>query len=171
MCEEFGAGFGGQPSHELSDAAAKRSPESESSAETPPFRAHWESRFNPNGNRSSCGNRAEPEQDCHHPEARRQSDQPLFCEPARKLHGNARIQGEWSVLESRDIWGKAASPVAHLHQISQAWAFINRGMQNSYTRPTDRPTPSTLQVVIEVVAGIPARRHVQQAHGTNDPAT
>ena len=43
MCEEFGAGFGGQPSHELSDAAAKRIPETESSAETPHFRAHWES--------------------------------------------------------------------------------------------------------------------------------
>src|SRR6476620_603957 len=53
MCEEFGAGFGGQPSHELSDAAAKRIPETESSAETSHFRAHWESRFNPNGNRSS----------------------------------------------------------------------------------------------------------------------
>ena len=26
MCEEFGAGFGGQPSHELSDAVAKRIP-------------------------------------------------------------------------------------------------------------------------------------------------
>jgi hypothetical protein len=57
MCEEFGAGFGGQPSHELSDAAAKRIPETESSAETPHFRAHWESRFNPNGNRSSVKNR------------------------------------------------------------------------------------------------------------------
>jgi len=54
MCEEFGAGFGGQPSHELSDAAAKRIPETESSAETPHFRAHWESRFNPNGNRSKA---------------------------------------------------------------------------------------------------------------------
>ena len=52
MSEEFGAGFGGQPSHELSDAAAKRIPETKSSAKTPPFRAHWESQFNPNGNRS-----------------------------------------------------------------------------------------------------------------------
>jgi hypothetical protein len=52
MCEEFGAGFGGQPSHELTDAAAKRIPETESTAKTPPFRTPWESRFNPNGNRS-----------------------------------------------------------------------------------------------------------------------
>ena len=29
MCEEFGTGFGGQPSHELSDAAAKRIPETD----------------------------------------------------------------------------------------------------------------------------------------------
>jgi hypothetical protein len=45
--------FGGQPSHELTDAAAKRIPETESTAKTPPFRTPWESRFNPNGNRSS----------------------------------------------------------------------------------------------------------------------
>jgi hypothetical protein len=44
--------FGGQPSHELTDAAAKRIPETESTAKTPPFRTPWESRFNPNGNRS-----------------------------------------------------------------------------------------------------------------------
>jgi hypothetical protein len=30
MSEEVAAGFGGQPSHELSDAAAKRIPETES---------------------------------------------------------------------------------------------------------------------------------------------
>ena len=30
--------FGGQPSHELTDAAAKRIPETESPAKTPPFR-------------------------------------------------------------------------------------------------------------------------------------
>jgi hypothetical protein len=53
MSEEVGAGFGGQPSHELSDAAAKRIPETESPAETPPVRPPWEPRFNPNGNRSS----------------------------------------------------------------------------------------------------------------------
>src|SRR6476469_3827772 len=46
--------FGGQPSHELTDAAAKRIPETESTAKTPPFRTPWESRFNPNGNRSSA---------------------------------------------------------------------------------------------------------------------
>ena len=45
--------FGGQSSHELSDAAAKRIPETELTARTPPFRTPWESRFNPNGNRSS----------------------------------------------------------------------------------------------------------------------
>jgi hypothetical protein len=45
--------FGGQPSHELTDAAAKRIPETESTAKTPPFRTPWESRFNPNGNRSN----------------------------------------------------------------------------------------------------------------------
>jgi hypothetical protein len=44
--------FGGQPSHELTDAAAKRIPGTESTAKTPPFRTPWESRFNPNGNRS-----------------------------------------------------------------------------------------------------------------------
>jgi hypothetical protein len=44
--------FGGQPSHELTDAAAKRIPETESPAKTPPFRTPWKSRFNPNGNRS-----------------------------------------------------------------------------------------------------------------------
>jgi hypothetical protein len=44
--------FGGQPSHELTDAAAKRIPETESTAKTPPFRTPWESRFNPNGNRN-----------------------------------------------------------------------------------------------------------------------
>jgi hypothetical protein len=46
--------FGGQPSHELTYAAAKRIPETESTAKTPPFRTPWESRFNPNGNRSSA---------------------------------------------------------------------------------------------------------------------
>jgi hypothetical protein len=45
--------FGGQPSHELTDAAAKRIPETESPAKTPPFRTPWKSRFNPNGNRSN----------------------------------------------------------------------------------------------------------------------
>jgi hypothetical protein len=54
VSEEVGAGFGGQPSHELSDAAAKRIPETESPVETPPFGTPWESRFNPNGNRSSA---------------------------------------------------------------------------------------------------------------------
>jgi quercetin dioxygenase-like cupin family protein len=44
--------FGGKPSHELTDAAAKRIPETESPANTPPFRTPWKSRFNPNGNRS-----------------------------------------------------------------------------------------------------------------------
>ena len=46
--------FGGQPSHELTDAAAKRIPETESPAKTPPFRTPWKSRFNPNGNRSNA---------------------------------------------------------------------------------------------------------------------
>ena len=49
--------FGGQPSHELTDAAAKRIPETESPAKTPPFRTPWKSRFNPNGNRSNDGHR------------------------------------------------------------------------------------------------------------------
>ena len=44
--------FGGKPSHELTDAATKRIPETESPANTPPFRTPWKSRFNPNGNRS-----------------------------------------------------------------------------------------------------------------------
>jgi hypothetical protein len=51
--------FGGQPSHELTDAAAKRIPETESTAKTPPFRTPWESRFNPNGNRSKAVKMAE----------------------------------------------------------------------------------------------------------------
>ena len=46
--------FGGQPSHELTDAAAKRIPETESPAKTPPFLTPWKSRFNPNGNRFNC---------------------------------------------------------------------------------------------------------------------
>ena len=46
--------FGGQPSHELTDAAAKRIPETELPAKTPPFRTPWKSRFNPKGNRSSA---------------------------------------------------------------------------------------------------------------------
>ena len=52
--------FGGQPSHELTDAAAKRIPETKSPAKTPPFRTPWKSQFNPNGNRSRldrAGNR------------------------------------------------------------------------------------------------------------------
>jgi hypothetical protein len=53
MSEKFGAGLGMQLSRELSEAAAKRIPETESHAKTPPFRTPWESRFNPNGNRSS----------------------------------------------------------------------------------------------------------------------
>ena len=46
--------FGGQPSHELTDAAAKRIPETKSTAKIPPFRTPWESQFNPNGNRSKA---------------------------------------------------------------------------------------------------------------------
>ena len=58
--------FGGKPSHELTDAATKRIPETELPANTPPFRTPWKSQFNPNGNRSSGRRLSDMETDLAH---------------------------------------------------------------------------------------------------------